>query len=200
MMQAEAARETRKQETRARILKAAAELYLARGLDGVSIDEVARAAERTKGAVYGHFADKEALLLEVWRAHYSQKRALIEAALARSGDPATMARELERAMTAVFALGPWSALAVDVRRRAEYSALASELAALEQAETAALTAHFVRVRDEMGLAAVLAPNEIASTLFALAEGLLLRGAVAPDIAAARFMAVLLLLINRGAPP
>jgi AcrR family transcriptional regulator len=190
MTQAKNSRADRKQETRERIMEAAARLYLERGLDGVSLDEVARAAERTKGAVYGHFADKESLLIEVWRAHYARKRALIEAALARSRDAATMRVELARAMADVFALGAWPALAVDVRRRPEYQTLAGELAALEGAELDALTRHFVDFGPRVGLPTPADPQETAATLFALAEGLMLREKLSPEIAARRFLTVL----------
>src|SRR5579875_192644 len=98
MAQATNPRGRRKLETRARLMAAAARLYLARGIDGVSLDEVARAAGRTKGAVYGHFADKQTLLIEMWRAHYAQKQALIADALSRSRDAQAMQRELRRAM------------------------------------------------------------------------------------------------------
>jgi AcrR family transcriptional regulator len=188
MSQAEMPRSLRKQETRERIMEAAARLYLSRGLDGVSLDEVARAAERTKGAVYGHFADKQALLIEVWRAHYAQKRALIGGALARASAAASLMEELRRAMTAAFALGPWPALAVDVRRRPDYAALAAELDALERAEIAALAGHYAALAADMGLPAPN-PEETAATLFALAEGLSLRETQHPEIAADRFMAV-----------
>jgi AcrR family transcriptional regulator len=200
MTQAENQREARKRDTRARILTAAAALYLARGLDGVSIDEVAQAAGRTKGAVYGHFADKEAMLLEVWRAHYAEKRVWIERALALADDPVAMFAELERAMAAVFALGPWPALAVDVRRRADYARLAAELAALERGELAAMAAPVEATLARLGVAPALPADELADTLFALAEGLLLRPDLAPEAAAARFMLVLRRLVGFDAPP
>lgn len=190
MSQAESSRGARKQQTRERILRAAAGLYLERGLDGVSIEEVGRGAERTKGAIYGHFADKEALLVEVWRAHYAEKRALIEAALSRSRDVASMLEELRIAMTAVFALGSWPALAVDVRRRPEYRTLARELAALERSELDALIRHFKNFAAGAGVNAALSVEETAATLFALAEGLMLREKLAPETAAERFMTVL----------
>ncbi len=198
MTQAELTRQTRKHATRARILQAAARLYLERGLDGVSIDEVARAADRTKGAVYGHFADKEELLLEVWRAHYAEKRGLIEAALA--DEPERMARALQGAMAKVFALGPWPALGADVRRRPDYAALSRELATLEREELEGLTAHFLAVSERMGLGMDLDPPEIAAILFALSEGLMLRADLAPELAAARFMIVLRRLTGLDPPP
>jgi TetR/AcrR family transcriptional repressor of nem operon len=48
---------------RAALLKAASELFRARGVDGVTIAEISAAAGLTHGAFYGHFASK-ALLAE----------------------------------------------------------------------------------------------------------------------------------------
>jgi AcrR family transcriptional regulator len=60
----------RKAETRQRLLRAAADLFAERGIEGVSIDAVAEHAERTSGAVYAHFGGKEGLLtalLDEWK-------------------------------------------------------------------------------------------------------------------------------------
>jgi AcrR family transcriptional regulator len=56
-------RSPRKAETRARLLDAAGRVFAARGFAGATLDQVAEEAGYTKGAVYGHFARKEELLL-----------------------------------------------------------------------------------------------------------------------------------------
>lgn len=53
----------RRAETRQRLLDAAAELFAARGVEGASVDAIAKHAERTSGAVYDHFESKTGLLL-----------------------------------------------------------------------------------------------------------------------------------------
>ena len=55
----------RRAETRARLLDAAARLFADHGIDAVSVDSVAEAAERTSGAVYDHFGSKHGLLMAV---------------------------------------------------------------------------------------------------------------------------------------
>jgi AcrR family transcriptional regulator len=52
--------------TRRRILDAARELYAERGWAATPLDDVARAAGVTKGAVYHHFSDKTQLLRAVY--------------------------------------------------------------------------------------------------------------------------------------
>jgi AcrR family transcriptional regulator len=78
----------RRQATQAAILKAAKRLFGERGFAATTIDDVAAAARVAKGAVYHHFATKEALfeavfdqvsqelLVEVDRAARSEKDAL----------------------------------------------------------------------------------------------------------------------------
>jgi AcrR family transcriptional regulator len=57
-----ATQQERRAETRTRLLDAAAELFARHGIDGASVDAIADAAERTSGALYGHFGSKEGLL------------------------------------------------------------------------------------------------------------------------------------------
>ncbi|GAC1319686.1 MAG: hypothetical protein NVSMB12_19070 [Acidimicrobiales bacterium] len=57
--------ESRKADTRDRLLRAAADLFACRGIDAVSVDAIADAADRTSGAVYAHFGGKQGLLLAV---------------------------------------------------------------------------------------------------------------------------------------
>ena len=60
-----ATNEERRAETRQRLLAAAASLFAERGVDGASVDAIAAQAERTSGAVYDHFANKDGLLFAV---------------------------------------------------------------------------------------------------------------------------------------
>ncbi len=64
-----ATQEERKAETRALLIDAAADLFARKGFHAVSAEAVAEAADRTTGALYSHFGNKEGLLLallEVW--------------------------------------------------------------------------------------------------------------------------------------
>jgi AcrR family transcriptional regulator len=53
--------------TRRRLLELASRLIIERGYSAVSMQDIASAAELTKGAVYGHFRSKGQLLVEVIR-------------------------------------------------------------------------------------------------------------------------------------
>ncbi|MGE0154531.1 MAG: TetR family transcriptional regulator [Reyranellaceae bacterium] len=54
-------RDENSEATRRALLKAARQVFTARGYQGAALDAVARRARVTKGALYHHFADKQAL-------------------------------------------------------------------------------------------------------------------------------------------
>jgi AcrR family transcriptional regulator len=58
------ARERRRQETRVRIVDAAAELFAERGFDSVSVMEIARRAGVVEKTVFNHFPVKEGLVFD----------------------------------------------------------------------------------------------------------------------------------------
>lgn len=56
-------REMSKAQTRQRLLEEAERLFKERGYAATSLEQIADAADVTKGAIYGHFSSKEDLLL-----------------------------------------------------------------------------------------------------------------------------------------
>jgi AcrR family transcriptional regulator len=58
-------REASKAMTRERLISEAQRLFRERGYAATSLEQIAEAAEVTKGAIYGHFSSKEDLLLSV---------------------------------------------------------------------------------------------------------------------------------------
>ena len=67
-------RERRLERTRALLLDAAEEVFAERGFMAASLDDIAKAAGYTKGAIYKHFSAKEELFLAVsdryWRRYF----------------------------------------------------------------------------------------------------------------------------------
>lgn len=63
---------TRSTATRARLLRAAADLFLAGGYEAVSINDVADRAGLTRAGLYRHFRSKGQLLVEVIRWKYRE--------------------------------------------------------------------------------------------------------------------------------
>lgn len=56
-------RERKRISTRARILESACDLFAARGIDAVTVDEIAVAADVGKGTVYNYFSAKEDIVV-----------------------------------------------------------------------------------------------------------------------------------------
>ncbi len=57
-------RESKKRETRQRISNVATKLFIAKGFDAVTLDEIAAASEVSKMTVFNYFARKEDLMLD----------------------------------------------------------------------------------------------------------------------------------------
>jgi AcrR family transcriptional regulator len=77
----------RRARNRDAILSAAEMLFGARGIEGVSIDEIADAADIAKGTVYNHFADKDSLAAEIAGAARGDGEARVAAANDGIADP-----------------------------------------------------------------------------------------------------------------
>jgi AcrR family transcriptional regulator len=69
-------------ETRRLLLEAARNIFVRDGYERAQVDQIAAAAGRTKGAVYGHFKDKEDLFLALFEERSKQD---MEDVVARMG-------------------------------------------------------------------------------------------------------------------
>lgn len=78
----------RAEDTRGRLLAAARRLFAERGYAAVGVDEAARAAGCTKGALYHHFRDKRELFRAVVEDLEGGILDRLRAAAATAGDPA----------------------------------------------------------------------------------------------------------------
>lgn len=85
---------------RDRILQRAHALFIERGFDGVSMQQIADAAGMTKAALYYHVEDKEELFGQVVRREFDRVAAVLVAALGEEGDPRA---HLERVARELFA-------------------------------------------------------------------------------------------------
>lgn len=89
---------TKSETTVAGILSAAEALFLAKNYADATMDDIASAAEVTKGALYHHFATKEALYVAMMKSVLREKQALFKAAVESQGT----CRERLRRVTATF--------------------------------------------------------------------------------------------------
>jgi AcrR family transcriptional regulator len=96
------ARERRHQETRARIVDAAAELFAERGFDSVSVMEIARRAGVVEKTVFNHFPVKEGLVFD---ADPPMRAALLDAVRRRPAGESVSAAAGSFVVAAVSRLG-----------------------------------------------------------------------------------------------
>jgi AcrR family transcriptional regulator len=95
-------RELRRQETRARIVDAAAELFAERGFDAVSVMEIAKRAGVVEKTVFNHFPVKEGLVFD---ADPPMRAALLDAVRRRPSGESVAAAAGSFVVSAVSMLG-----------------------------------------------------------------------------------------------
>jgi len=95
-------RELRRQETRARIVDAAAELFAERGFDAVSVMEIAKRAGVVEKTVFNHFPVKEGLVFD---ADPPMRAALLDAVRRRPSGESVSAAAGSFVVSAVGLLG-----------------------------------------------------------------------------------------------
>ncbi|MFJ3219840.1 TetR/AcrR family transcriptional regulator [Kitasatospora sp. NPDC086801] len=178
----------RRVHTRARLLAAAGELFLAVGFARTSIEDVCAAAGYTRGAFYSNFAGKEDLLLALFDDQAADRMAEL-AKLAAGGEalaPQERARLLVEALLRVEpAETGWILLFLEFRLLAARSeGLAERVAAHDRAVAQALAAVLERALPELVPAGATA-RQTAQVVLAAREGLLARtaagGAAAEDL-------------------
>src|SRR6202012_5147654 len=78
-------RERQREDTRQRIYAAAMEIFRRDGFQVARVDDVAKAAAVSHGTFFFHFATKDEVLIQGWRAPETRVPAAIEAAPADAG-------------------------------------------------------------------------------------------------------------------
>ena len=181
-------RERRRQETRAKIVDAAAELFAERGFDTVSVMEIARRAGVVEKTVFNHFPVKEGLVFD---ADPPMRAALLDAVRRRPAGESVSAAAGSFVVAAVSLLGsPEAAVGVarmarvvrgsrtlQVREREILGDLTNALAGLIAEETGARPDH---VEPWLAAHAVLG---LYASLLELARNQVLAGVRGPELSA-----------------
>jgi len=170
-------RERRLERTRSLLLDAAEEVFAEKGFTPASLDDIARAAGYTKGAIYKHFTTKEDLFLAVsdryWR-RYFDNFAEVMASAKQVG-----AREFDQIAKR------WRKLSRD--RGAEHAALGHEftlyllrnpearerVAAKRSEVVEALAKFIVEGMDRLGGTLLIPPLTFAQVLVATSDAVVL---------------------------
>jgi AcrR family transcriptional regulator len=170
----------RKDEVRARVLRAAGDVFAERGFAAASLDQVAASAGFTKGAVYSNFGSKDELFLALMTAEVARRVDVIETALQQTSDlPGALAAvgaELSRRETTwqLLFLEFWQRAVRDPDVRRAFVASRRDLRArIAEVVARFLTEHPVRTGWDAG--------SLTLVLIALSNGLAIEAL--PDPAA-----------------
>src|SRR5215469_16800956 len=92
----------RSQQRHQRILDAATQVFSTKGYHGTLVDEIAAEAETSKGGVYFHFPNKQAIFLALLDRLASMLRERIEAATSSEREPVQRAEAALRVVLETF--------------------------------------------------------------------------------------------------
>lgn len=170
-----------REQTRTRVLAAAADVFSARGFTQASVDEVAGAAGLTKGAVYSSFGSKDQLFFEVLKARTAERIASIVTAARAAGEPDSpdFARGLATRLARFTTDDPtWHRAFLEFWASAmrEGGTGAADLEASRRQLREAIAA-------ELSAAGIAEAEQLAVVILALSNGLAVEGAIDPDATA-----------------
>jgi AcrR family transcriptional regulator len=168
---------SKREQTRARLIAAAAQIVGEKGFERTSLEEVAARAGMTRGAIYGNFRDKEALFLAVAAARWQP----IAPALALGTDFPAQLRVIADAVVA--AMPQRRAAAVGAASFQLYAltheAMRAQVVAANSAIYAELAAGMRGAFDAESLP--LAPEMLVRVMHALVDGLMFLHALTPEL-------------------
>src|SRR4051794_40985671 len=177
-------RARRKQLTRDHLLASAERLFIARGFHAASIDDIARAAGFTKGAVYAHFRNKEEVFIALTERRWDEQLGRVRTALdtlatssaeERSGSFADLTRAL------LWGEPEWRLLELEFNVYAARNPSAKRrLSERHRVDRATLAELLERDLAKRGVDAPVSPHVLAGVLLAFFNGIALEHTTNPE--------------------
>ena len=177
---ARAATATRRADSQARtrqlVLEAAERLFVANGFGATSLEDIAREAGFSKGAVYSNFAGKADLFFAIVEQQFDELRQRLRSAVEAEDD----------ALSRLAAVGTWyeEFLRVEsgwARSLPEVAALAAQdddarqrFSSLLQSIESSITELTAQQQESLGIQFGLPPDQVAALIVALVMGLTVR--------------------------
>lgn len=193
-----AGREERRHQTVTKLLDAATQVFVRKGIERASLDEVAAAAGLTKGAVYSNFASKEELVLALFWRHVGSPETDPLAAAAAGERPSAYHRvgdDYARAL-GTEAVRDWAVMIIEFWSYAMRNPSARELM-VSALETVREMARREVPADADG---TFSPDERATLSVALNVGMAIQHLIDPDRVPADLYGKALRLIHEGRDP
>jgi AcrR family transcriptional regulator len=178
-------RQEKRAQTRERLLEAAERVFLRRGLQGSSVEEISAEAGFTRGAFYSNFESKEQLFVELLHARvYDSYREMALETQAQEGSPRERLRwgierirDVQAGEDGRWLFRLWLECLTRAARDDEFRGLA---ASFWSGNRALLTSQVESVFAEIGRKLPLPAEQIATAMIALDVGLAVQHLVDPD--------------------
>ena len=188
-----------REETRERVLDAAARVFAAEGFAGASLDEVAAAAGLTKGAIYSSFRGKDELILALMEQRIVERTRSAAAAFEGASDARGKLEEAGvRLVEAIYADAEWQRLFIEYWAHAMRDPELRARLAERRRQLRSVIARAVELTaEERHLELGMPPEHAAVVLLALSNGLAIEGLLDEDaVPADLFGQVLARLVGR----
>ena len=162
-------REESKERTRTRLVEAAERLFIRKGFDDASVEEISEAAGYSRGAFYSNFDDKEQVFLAVID---RRRPKALDDIFEPISDPAERVAAVRDWFSAQWRLRDFIALRMEFSRKAMRDrSVRKRLAEFRRRELETYAASVDRYLGAPDGAAVERPEIVALALLAVAQGL-----------------------------
>ena len=164
-------------------MRSAAALFRRHGLDGASVEQIAREAGYTKGAFYAHFESKEELFLVMLDERFGAELGRLDRLLAGEREPGAEARDAAEDFIAFVHSDPdWPRLYFEFAAyAARNEGFRRELATRQRALRARIVEVYRRWSADFPAEPPLPLEDIATMTFAMADGFLLDQLIDPEL-------------------
>jgi AcrR family transcriptional regulator len=178
-------RKEKQAQTRTRMLDAAERVFIRRGLQGSSVEEITAEAGFTRGAFYSNFKSKDELFVELLQDRvYRQYTAMAEQAQEQPGTPRERlrwgierVRDLQKEEGGSWLFRLWLECLTQAARDPEFRKLA---ATFWSGNRGVLAGQIKATFKEVGRKPPLPPEQIATAMIALDVGLAVQHLVDPE--------------------
>ncbi|MGO9974581.1 MAG: TetR/AcrR family transcriptional regulator [Solirubrobacteraceae bacterium] len=169
-------------QTRARLLQAASEVFAKHGYDRSSLDDVAAAAGLTKGAVYSSFHSKDELFYALMRERIDERLALVAIAVGSQTTLQDTTREAGAGLAElIFSQTDWQLLFIEFWARAvRDESLRKEFARQRRAARELIARFIEQQAAQLGIDLPAPSDQLAVAVLALSNGIAIEHLADPD--------------------
>jgi AcrR family transcriptional regulator len=172
----------RREEVRRRLIAAASELFATRGIDATSLEDIARAAGFTKGAVFSNFATKDELIAAILDERVSRSITDVTTALDSEDGRAAFSTVAGRTLAQITRSGNTNSMLVleYLIRAARDPQVAGAVGPRRRAQRERIAGLIREYATERGLVFSLPPEVLALAIMALTNGIAVEHLADPE--------------------